>query len=397
MVMGCCSVTQRHTGVDEVGPDEIELLEISGDNVGVWSLSENRVQLVLRNSKDEQQLPPQLPCKASVRHSKQEVVLWGRSRDELHHRIYSQQPIRGWEGQPAHVYGEVIHSSVVSLYNSYSQETSERFLLLFSFHLLILSLDHSQEDFIYEGILPVSGLSIRAVSLESDGSHSPHKFEITSPMVDSKVFACSSAPELQNWIQHLEDRRYKSMTQPMSPSHCALSYLLPCDEHWKREELKKYLLQSPIWEWEGSPIQHMGQPGYISIVHIINTQRQGLQERLMVLFPHDVLLLSVDSKRLNVKYEGRLARHSIKAVERSALPGRLEFDLRGELLEPLQVSCTCVEDYQTWIFHLQKPDRGSHIIMSQPPPPLVPKLQRNRKESQELILAGDQCHVNGRC
>lgn len=30
---------------------------------------------------------------------------------------------------------------------------------------------------------------------------------------------------------------------------------------------------------------------------------QGLQERLMVLFPHDVLLLSVDSKRLNVKYE----------------------------------------------------------------------------------------------
>lgn len=300
MVMGCCSVTQRHTGVDEVGPDEIELLEISGDNVGVWSLSENRVQLVLRNSKDEQQLPPQLPCKASVRHSKQEVVLWGRSRDELHHRIYSQQPIRGWEGQPAHVYGEVIHSSVVSLYNSYSQETSERFLLLFSFHLLILSLDHSQEDFIYEGILPVSGLSIRAVSLESDGSLSPHKFEITSPMVDSKVFACSSAAELQNWIQHLEDRRYKSITQPMSPSHCALSYLLPCDEHWKREELKKYLLQSPIWEWEGSPIQHMGQPGYISIVHIINTQRQVVsfsdcyqQDYFTRMFPRGIKLVTV--------------------------------------------------------------------------------------------------------
>lgn len=33
-VMGCCSVTQRHTGVDEVGPDEIELLELSGDNIG---------------------------------------------------------------------------------------------------------------------------------------------------------------------------------------------------------------------------------------------------------------------------------------------------------------------------------------------------------------------------
>lgn len=51
------------------------------------------------------------------------MVLWGRSRDELHHRIYSKQPIREWEGQPPHKYGEIIHSSVVSLYNSYTQVT----------------------------------------------------------------------------------------------------------------------------------------------------------------------------------------------------------------------------------------------------------------------------------
>lgn len=30
---------------------------------------------------------------------------------------------------------------------------------------------------------------------------------------------------------------------------------------------------------------------------------QGVQERLMVLFPQDVLLLSVDNKRLNIRYE----------------------------------------------------------------------------------------------
>lgn len=34
-----------------------------------------------------------------------------------------------------------------------SQESNEHFLVLFSFHLLILSLDHSQEDFIYEVIV----------------------------------------------------------------------------------------------------------------------------------------------------------------------------------------------------------------------------------------------------
>lgn len=30
---------------------------------------------------------------------------------------------------------------------------------------------------------------------------------------------------------------------------------------------------------------------------------QGLQERLMVLFPQDVLLLSVDNRQLNIRYE----------------------------------------------------------------------------------------------
>nr|XP_004571028.1 uncharacterized protein LOC101463906 [Maylandia zebra] len=391
--MGCCSVTQRHTGVDEVGPDEIELLELSGDNLGVWSLGETRLQLSVRNSRDEQPQPPRRP---SIPHLEQEVVLWGKSRDELHQRIYSQQPIRGWEGQAAHMYGEIIHSSLVSLYISYTQETQEHFLVLFSFHLLILSLDHSRQDFVYEGILPLSGLSFQVVSLDLDASHSPHMFEISSPVMDSKVFKCASAADLQKWMQHAEDRRYKAMIQPMSPSHCALSYLLPCDENWKREELKKYLLQAPIWQWEGSPIQHMGQPSYVSIVHIINTQRQGLQERLMVLFPQDIVLLSVDNKRLTIRYEGRLPRQSVKAVERSALPGRLEFELIGELVEPLQVSCTCMEDYQNWIFQLQQPDRSNHVTVSQPPPPIMPKLQRNRKESQEPMLAADPYHINGR-
>ncbi|XP_047468061.1 pleckstrin homology domain-containing family N member 1 [Mugil cephalus] len=391
--MGCCSVTQRHTGVDEVGPDEIELLELSGDNLGVWSLGETRLQLSVRNSRDELQPPSRKP---SIRPLEQEVVLWGRSRDELHHRIYSQQPVRGWEGQPAHVYGVIVYSSLVSLYNSYTRETSEHFLVLFSFHLLILSLDHSQQDFIYEGILPLSGLSFQAVSLDPDASHSPHMFQISGPMMDSKVFICASAAELQKWMQHIEDRSYKSMSQPMSPSHCALSYLIPCDENWKREELKKYLLHAPIWHWEGSPIQHMGQPEYISIIHVINTQRQGLQERLMVLFPQDVLLLSVDNQRLNIKYEGRLARNAIRAVERSALPGRLEFEIMGEMLEPLQVSCMSQEDYQNWTFQLQQPDRSSHITGSHAPPPIMPKLHRSRKESQEPIIAVDQCHINGR-
>ncbi|XP_056155766.1 probable pleckstrin homology domain-containing family N member 1 [Lampris incognitus] len=388
--MGCCSVTQRHTGIDEVGPDEIELLELSGDNSGVWSFGETRLQLSARHGRDE---PPHR-C-SSVRHHEPEVVLWGRSRDELHHRIFSQPPIQDWEGQPAHMYGEIIYSSPVSLYNSYTQETSDYFLVLFSFHLLLLSLDHSHRDFIYEGILPLSGLSFQATSLDPDLPHSPHMFEISGPMVDPKILICASAAELRTWMEHLGERRYKSMTQPLSPSNCVLPYLLPCDEPWKKEELKKYLQQAPIWQWEGPPIQHMGQPGYIATVHIVKTQRQGLQERLLALFPHDLLLLSVDNKRLNIRYEGRLARYSVKAVEKSALPGRLEFDLIGDMMEPLQVCCTCLDDYQNLIFQLQQPEKPSQVAASHGAPPVLPKRQRSRKESHEPFITADQHHTNG--
>lgn len=114
------------------------------------------------------------------------------------------------------------------------------------------------DDFIFgsltsQGILPLSGLSLQAVSLDPNTSHPPHMFEISGewtssaknatqrkalnvkyvypffhlgPMLESKVFICSSAADLQRWMQQIEDRKYKSMTQPMSPSHCALSYLV---------------------------------------------------------------------------------------------------------------------------------------------------------------------------
>ncbi|XP_061691923.1 pleckstrin homology domain-containing family N member 1 [Syngnathoides biaculeatus] len=353
--MGCCSLTQRHTGVDEVGPDEIELLELAGDRSGVWSLEETRLQVSARSSANDKPPPsrhtsvPQL--EQQLTHT---VVVWGKSREELHQRIYSQQPIRGWEGRPAHMHGEIVHSALVFLHCKYSQERHEHFLVLFSFHLLLLSLDYTHQDFIYEGMLPLSGLSFQVIPVVRDISESPHMFEISGSMLDPKIFICSNAAELQTWMKHLKDRRCKTLTRPKSPSHSALSYLLPCDEHWKREELKKYLMHAPIWGWEGSPIQHMGQPGYISVVHIVNTQREGLQERLMILFPQDILLLSVDNKNLNITYQGKLPRHCVKVTEKSTRPGRLEFELRGDLVDPLQVLCTCLEDYKNWIFHLQQ-------------------------------------------
>lgn len=101
-----------------------------------------------------------------------------------------------------------------------------------------------------QGILPLSGLSVQAVSLEPDTSHSPHGLEISGesgglrgqwytlswtnfcpllhqgPMMEPKVFACAGAADLQSWLQLIEDRRCRSMKQLAGPAHCALSYLV---------------------------------------------------------------------------------------------------------------------------------------------------------------------------
>ena len=66
----------------------------------------------------------------------------------------------------------------------FPQEMTEHYLVLFSFHLLILSLDHSRHDFIYGGMLPLSGLSSQVLSLYHNTSNS-FVFQISGEAHDS--------------------------------------------------------------------------------------------------------------------------------------------------------------------------------------------------------------------
>ncbi|XP_048838881.1 uncharacterized protein LOC125712645 [Brienomyrus brachyistius] len=365
--MGCCSVTQRHVGITEVGPDEMELLEISSP--GVWGLSEMPFPSPpLSELKQDTHSSVTL---VSTEGPSSQAILWGRSRQELHQLVYSK-PISSWEGQSAPAYGEIVWSSVVYLHNHHTQEMTKRYLVLFSFHLLILAIDDRKQAFIYEGILPLSGTSAQALPPDSKMKDA---FEINGSMVEARIFICDKSTDRAVWLENIEERRKRALSLQLSPSHSALSYLVPCDKTWKKEELKRYLLQAPIWQWEGTPIQHLGPMGYLSLVHVVNAQWQEPQERLLLLFPEDLLLLSLDSRRIQVKYEGRLPRKTIKALERSALPGRLQFELTGEFMMPLLVSCHSEEDYKTLTFQLQQPEQNS--VLDQAPPPLIPKKRRS--------------------
>ncbi|XP_072888513.1 uncharacterized protein [Hemitrygon akajei] len=228
--------------------------------------------------------------------------------------------------------------------------------------------DHVFADRLEElsrGLLPLSGISVRMLV--------ENTFEITGSMFDSKIIMCSNEEEFQIWMAHLPRRVKKASLYRPHKQH-RLEMLIPCDEVWKRLELEKYLRQNPIRGWEGTPIQHMGHIVYLSMVQIRFAHSQRFEERIMVLFLDDLIILSTDEQKTAVQYEGRLPTQSIRALERSARIGHLEFEITGEMMEPVQVSCARPSEYKKWFFHLQKPDHStSTLTFNRQPPPRLPR------------------------
>ncbi|XP_072888510.1 uncharacterized protein [Hemitrygon akajei] len=291
-------------------------------------------------------------------------LLWGKSRGDLE-KIICTEPILGWEGENIRSLGEVVWSSSAVLHNKYTEEKSKRHLVLFPLHLLILAVDDETQRFLYQGLLPLSGISVRMLV--------ENTFEITGSMFDSKIIMCSNEEEFQIWMAHLPRRVKKASLYRPHKQH-RLEMLIPCDEVWKRLELEKYLRQNPIRGWEGTPIQHMGHIVYLSMVQIRFAHSQRFEERIMVLFLDDLIILSTDEQKTAVQYEGRLPTQSIRALERSARIGHLEFEITGEMMEPVQVSCARPSEYKKWFFHLQKPDHStSTLTFNRQPPPRLPR------------------------
>ncbi|XP_067422915.1 rho guanine nucleotide exchange factor 6-like [Emydura macquarii macquarii] len=139
----------------------------------------------------------------------------------------------------------------------------------------------------------------------------------------------------------------------------------------------KHLFYNTILKWEGKPIQHLGRIHYLAMVQVAYAFMGHFEERLLVLFPEDLVFLSVDKERTGIAYEGKLPLAGIQAKEKSAVLGRLEFEITGNLMEPILIACSTAEDYEKCLFYLQKPERNLDTVAVQPPP-RVPKKSQQR-------------------
>ncbi|NXB26685.1 ARHG6 factor, partial [Rhagologus leucostigma] len=123
-----------------------------------------------------------------------------RKRKQLELQILSES-IQRWEGEDIKMMGNVIYMSQVMVQSGGSEEKEERYFLLFSNVLLMLSASPRMSGFIYQGKLPLTGMTLTKLE-DTEGNE--HMFEITGNMMERITVSCSTSQDLHEWLDHLQ-------------------------------------------------------------------------------------------------------------------------------------------------------------------------------------------------
>ncbi|XP_051825283.1 rho guanine nucleotide exchange factor 6 isoform X2 [Antechinus flavipes] len=122
-----------------------------------------------------------------------------RKKKQLELQILSET-IQGWEGDDIKTLGNVIFMSQVMVQCGNNEEKEERYFLLFSSVLLMVSASPRMSGFIYQGKLPIAGMMLTRLD-ESEGTD--YSFEIAGPLFERMTVFCPSSQDLQEWLDHL--------------------------------------------------------------------------------------------------------------------------------------------------------------------------------------------------
>ncbi|XP_060612410.2 rho guanine nucleotide exchange factor 6 isoform X1 [Anolis sagrei] len=123
-----------------------------------------------------------------------------RKRKQLELQILSES-IQGWEGDDIKSLGSVLYMSQVMVQYGGSEEKEERYFMLFSNVLLMLSASPRMSGFLYQGKLPLMGMVVTKLE-DADGTE--HSFEISGGMIDRITVYCNNSHDLHEWLDHLQ-------------------------------------------------------------------------------------------------------------------------------------------------------------------------------------------------
>nr|KAF6359454.1 Rac/Cdc42 guanine nucleotide exchange factor 6 [Myotis myotis] len=146
-----------------------------------------------------------------------------RKRKQLELQILSE-PIQAWEGEDIKTLGNVIFMSQVMVQYGTCEEKEERYLMLFSNVLIMLSASPRMSGFIYQGKIPIAGMVMTRLD-EIEGND--YTFEITGHILERIVVHCSNNQDFQEWLEQL----YRLIRGPASCSSLSKTSSSSCSAH----------------------------------------------------------------------------------------------------------------------------------------------------------------------
>ncbi|XP_063102528.1 rho guanine nucleotide exchange factor 6 isoform X4 [Cavia porcellus] len=160
-----------------------------------------------------------------------------RKRKQLELQILSE-PIQAWEGDDIKTLGNVIFMSQVMVQHGTCEEKEERYLMLFSNVLIILSASPRMSGFIYQGKIPIAGMVVTRLD-EIEGNDCT--FEITGNIVERTVIHCNNNQDFQEWLEQLN----RLTRGPASCSSLSKTSSSSCSAHSRMSYILKESSKSP--------------------------------------------------------------------------------------------------------------------------------------------------------
>uniref|UniRef100_A0A0A9ZJ98 Rho guanine nucleotide exchange factor 7 n=1 Tax=Lygus hesperus TaxID=30085 RepID=A0A0A9ZJ98_LYGHE len=107
--------------------------------------------------------------------------------------------VRGWEGPEIAKLGQIVHMGSVAV----MPDHKDRYLVLFPSTLLMLSTSHRMSAFIYEGKLPLAGITISKLE---DSENYKNAFEISGSLIEKIVAICQTREDQHKWVELISNQ-----------------------------------------------------------------------------------------------------------------------------------------------------------------------------------------------
>ncbi|XP_075762931.1 pleckstrin homology domain-containing family N member 1 isoform X2 [Pelodiscus sinensis] len=292
--------------------------------------------------------------------------------------------------------GKIIYYSKVKFKFQHCQEVNDCYLELFQSHLYFQSV--GSNGLTYQGLLPLKELSVCDTEKAKRAEPEQHAFRITGPLLNPLIVYCPSESELKRWLYHLEKQ--------IQLSGGNLDGSLPYQSDWKqnsfrKEELRWSVQNMPVQEWRGTQRESLGDVLCVSKVKLQHLPFQEQHDRLLILYPSTLVIISEERNGLYFKGELPLNAIQVHFEEKQ----KSSFLIEGRLINSIRVTCPSYEDYQEWLYCLKTAQfrnadssiSGSESLSGSKPPHLVQCWPSTGVAKPELRRSGSARKSKGKC